>query len=256
MVRWCDTFWGEGNRGFDVLSTNVKNGAFAIDEFQRFLSERYHRNSIAAYDFFSFFSLQYESTYGKNLLRLQTQLSKVQHVGTFAPIWHSIRDLLEKIGAAHANTTTYYQELLRDVHIYQDSYQKRVKSTISKDPDIVRTTELVSQLNNALNTVNKAKEQYHTIGLDYERAKRAGNNALNGTSTPVPTENPSLAQTALNTLTSTTRQLERLEKKSRQSHDDYRTSIEKYNSLRNEFEKRFYDGNLSINQSYLISFFS
>jgi len=47
----------------------------------------------------------------------------------------------------------------------------------------------------------------------------------------------------LNTLTSSTRQIERLEKKYRQSHDDYRTSIEKYNLLRNEFEKRFYDGN-------------
>jgi hypothetical protein len=41
MVRWSDTFWGEGNRGFEVLSTNVKNGALAIEEFQRFLNERY-----------------------------------------------------------------------------------------------------------------------------------------------------------------------------------------------------------------------
>ena len=41
MVRWSDTFWGEGNRGFEILSTNVKNGAIAIEEFQRFLNERY-----------------------------------------------------------------------------------------------------------------------------------------------------------------------------------------------------------------------
>jgi hypothetical protein len=44
MVRWNETFWGEGNRGFEVLSTNVKNGAIAIEEFQRFLTERYVRN--------------------------------------------------------------------------------------------------------------------------------------------------------------------------------------------------------------------
>jgi hypothetical protein len=41
MVRWSETFWGEGNRGFEVLSTNVKNGAIAIEELQRFLNERY-----------------------------------------------------------------------------------------------------------------------------------------------------------------------------------------------------------------------
>lgn len=190
-------------------------------------------------------SSQCESTYCKNLSRLQSQLLKVQHVGTFTPIWHSIRDLLEKIAQTHATTVSFYQDLLRDVHNYQDVYQKKVKTSINKDPDIVRTADLISQLNNALNTVNKAKEQYHSVGLDYERTKRAGNNLTNGSSTPVPPDNTtsSLAQSALNSLTSSTRQLERLEKKYRQSHDDYRASIDKYNSLRNEFEKRFYDGN-------------
>jgi hypothetical protein len=199
MVRWSDTFWGEGNRGFEVLSTNVKNGALAIDEFQRFLNE----------------SSQYETTYCKNLSRLQSQLLKVQHVGTFTPIWHSIRDLLEKIALAHSTTVTFYQELLREIHNYQDSYQKKVETSIQKDPDIIRTADLISQLNNDLNTVHKAKEQYHSIGSDYERAKRAGNNLTNGSSTPIPPDNSttsSLAQTAFNTLTSSTRQIERLEK--------------------------------------------
>mgnify|MGYP006892769075 CR=1 FL=1 len=42
MVRWNETFWGEGNRGFEVLSTNVKNAGIAIEEFQRFLNERFN----------------------------------------------------------------------------------------------------------------------------------------------------------------------------------------------------------------------
>lgn len=179
------------------------------------------------------------------MTRLQSQLLKVQHVGTFTPIWHSIRDLLEKISQAHATTVSFYQDLLRDIHLYQDAYQKKVKSSINKDPDIARTAELISQLNTTFNNVNKAKEQYHSIGLDYERAKRVGSNLSNGTSTPVPGDNPSsssLAQSALNSLTSSSRQIERLEKKYRQSHDDYRSSIEKYNAIRSEFEKRFYDG--------------
>jgi hypothetical protein len=41
MVQWSDSFWGEGNRGLEILSSNIKNGAIAIEEFQRFLNERY-----------------------------------------------------------------------------------------------------------------------------------------------------------------------------------------------------------------------
>jgi hypothetical protein len=41
MVQWSDSFWGEGNRGFEILSSNYKTGAIAIEEFQRFLTERY-----------------------------------------------------------------------------------------------------------------------------------------------------------------------------------------------------------------------
>lgn len=247
MVRWGDTFWGEGNRGFEVLSTNVKNGGIAIEEFQRFLNERYVEHSISRLIMIGLFlSLQCETTYWTKLTRLQSQCLKIQHVGTFTPIWHSIRDLLEKIAQAHATTVSFYQDLLRDIHLYQEAYQKKVKTAIHKDPDIARTADLISQLNTTLNNVNKAKEQYHSIGLDYERAKRAGSNLSNGSSTPVPIDNPpssSLAQSALNSLTSSSRQLERLEKKYRQSHDDYRASIEKYNAIRSEFEKRFYDGN-------------
>lgn len=39
MVDWSDSFWGD--RGFEILSSNIKNGAIAIEEFQRFLTERY-----------------------------------------------------------------------------------------------------------------------------------------------------------------------------------------------------------------------
>lgn len=41
MVDWSDSFWGDGNRGFEILSSNIKTGAIAIEEFQRFLTERY-----------------------------------------------------------------------------------------------------------------------------------------------------------------------------------------------------------------------
>jgi len=41
MGDWSDSFWGEGNRGFEILLSNLKNGPIAIEEFQRFLTERY-----------------------------------------------------------------------------------------------------------------------------------------------------------------------------------------------------------------------
>jgi hypothetical protein len=47
MVLWGESFWGDGNRGIEVLSSNVKNGAIAIEEFQRFLTERYVQKNSA-----------------------------------------------------------------------------------------------------------------------------------------------------------------------------------------------------------------
>ncbi|CAF0759132.1 unnamed protein product [Adineta steineri] len=225
MVVWGDSFWSEGNRGFEVLSSNVKNGAVAIEEFQRFLNE----------------SVQCESAYCKSLTRLQSQLLKTQYVGTFTPIWNLIRELIEKMTATHNSTVNIYQDLLRDVHNYQEVYQKKFKTHIQKDSDISRSTELFSQLNNAFNTVNKSKEQYHSIALDYDRTKRSGNHALNNTSMSTSQDNAShsLTQSAINSITA--RQNERLEKKYRQAQDDYKSTIEKYNLLRNDYEKRFQD---------------
>jgi hypothetical protein len=193
-----------------------------------------------------FFSAQCESTYSKSLSRLQTQFIKIQHVGTFTPIWNLIRDLLDKISSTHLITVNYYQDLLRDIHNYQELYQKKVKVHIQKDSDIIRTADLITQLNNSLNTVNKAKEQYYSIALDYERSKRAGNNNLNpsGTSTSQDSNSGNIAQTALHSLT--TRNVERLERKYRQAQDEYKLTIEKYNLIRNDYEKRFSDGKINF----------
>jgi len=153
-----------------------------------------------------------------------------------------IRDLFDKITTTHSTASNFYQELLRDVHNYQELYQKKVKTHIQKDNDINRSSDLITQLNNALNTVNKAKDQYHSIALDYERAKRVGNHVINNISMSATQDNnsPSLAQTAINSLAS--RQLERLEKKSRQAQEEYKATIDRYNLIRNDYQKRFYDG--------------
>ena len=197
-----------------------------MKNFQRFLTE----------------NVQCESTYYKNLSRLQSQYLKSQYVGTFTPIWNLMRHLLDKICSTHLSTVNFYQDLLRDIHNYQELYQKKVKAQIQKDPDISRTPDLIAQLNNSLNTVNKAKEQYYSIALEYERGKRSGTNAssLPSALQTQDTHSPSLAQSAINSLA--LRHNERLEKKYRQAQEEYKSTIEKYNTVRNEYEKRFSDG--------------
>ena len=149
--------------------------------------------------------------------------------------------MIDKITSAHLSSVNVYQDLLRDIHTYQDLYQKKVKAQIQKDGDINRTTDLINNLQHALNTVTRAKEQYYSIALEYERAKRSGNNS---TSTAQDhnnnTSSSSLAQSALNSFTS--RQLDRMERKYRQAQDEYKLTIEKYNLIRNDYEKRFSDG--------------
>ena len=141
-----------------------------------------------------------------------------------------IRDLLDKVSSTHQFTASAYQDLLRDVHQYQDVFPKRVKLHLQKDADILRTGDLITQLTNATAAVNKAKEQYHSLAVDYERAKRLGTSV---------THLPSIIQD--NSLFSA-RMLERLEKKHRQAQDDYKLAIDKYNTIRNEYEKRFHEG--------------
>lgn len=174
--------------------------------------------------------------------RLQSQLQKTQYLGTFTPIWYIIRDLFDKISAIHATAGLFHQELLREIHNYQELYQKKVKVHIQKDVDITRTVDLISNLNNALHVVNKAKEQYHSVASDYERTKRNLSSTSNNASSNASQENSSLSltQTAMNTLA--TKQLDRLEKKNRIAQDEYKATIEKYNSIRNDYEKRFHDG--------------
>lgn len=168
---------------------------------------------------------------------------KSPYVGTFNPIWNLLRHLIDKITSAHLSTVNIYQDLLRDIHNYQDIHQKKVKFHIQKDGDINRTTDLIIHLHNALNTVNKSKEQYYSIASEYERAKRNGNHSTSTTHEPNNNNNntsASLAQAALNSFTS--RQLDRIERKYRQAQEEYKLTIEKYNLIRNDYERRFSDG--------------
>lgn len=188
---------------------------------------------IFSVDFLSrlafFPSAQCESTYCRSLTRLQSQVIKVQHVGTFTPIWSLMREFFDKTTTAHLTVANAYQELLRDIHNYQEIFPKKAKAHIQKDSDISKTADLIAQLNHASAVVNKAKEQYHLLTLDYERARRAGS-----------TSNSNLS--AASDTTFSTRQIERLEKKHRQAQEEYKLAIEKYNAVRDDYEKRFCEG--------------
>lgn len=100
--------------------------------------------------------------------------------------------------------------------------------------------------------MNKAKEQYYSIAFEYERAKRGGNNSSNPSSTSTSQENPSssLAHSAFNSFSS--RHLDRIERKYRQAQDEYKLTIEKYNLIRNDYEKRFSDGKTKLHHSHRI----
>jgi F-BAR domain only protein len=157
----------------------------------------------------------------------------VQHLGTFTPIWHLIRDLCDKISLAHVETVTAYQDLQRNIHSYQEVFQRKVKIHIQKDSDISRTTDLIAHLNHAWIVVSKAKEQYHTYASDYERAKHVASSFSYDAS-------GSQENNSGNTLT--TKQIERLEKKTRLLHDDYKLAMDKYNAVRYDYEKCFSEG--------------
>ena len=177
-------------------------------------------------------SAQCESIYCRSLSRLQSQLTKVQQLGTFTPIWGLIREFFDRTTAAHLTVANAYQDLLRDIHNYQEVLPKKAKAHIQKDADISKTADLIAQLNHASAFVTKAKEQYHLLTLDYERAKRTGSASNNNLSNFSDT-------------TISSKQIDRLEKKHRQAQEEYKLAIEKYNAVRVDYEKRFSEGDLA-----------
>eukprot|EP00105_Crassostrea_gigas_P043952 XP_019928100.1 PREDICTED: F-BAR domain only protein 2 isoform X4 [Crassostrea gigas] len=181
-----------------------KNNGFFV------LNHNMKQGQISSKEFIEFLrdSCSVEEAYSKLLTKLSKSVSNNTHTGTFAPFWNVLKTLAEKISMLHLQLVHSLNDLIKDVGRYNDEQSKKNKTVKEKEAS---TLETVNSIQHTTTALHKAKEIYHTRCLELERLKRDG---------------------------SSQKEIEKAETKYKKASDDYRTLVEKYATVRNDFEAK------------------
>ncbi|CAC5411375.1 FCHO [Mytilus coruscus] len=184
-----------------------KNNGFYV------LYHNMKHGQTASKDFIDFLreSCTVEETYSKLLTKLARTATNSSHTGTFAPFWNVLKSLTEKLASLHMQLVLTWNDLIKDVARYNDEQHKRHKAI--KDGES-STLEQVTAIQNNTTALHKAKELYHARCLELERLKR--DNAPQ-------------------------KDVEKSEVKYKKASDDYKSLLEKYETIRNNFENKMMD---------------
>ena len=152
-----------------------------------------------------------EETYSKLLTKLARAAANSSQTGTFASFWTVLKSLTEKLASLHMQLVLTWNDLIKDVARYNDEQHKRHKAI--KDGE-ASTLEQVTAIQNNTTALHKAKELYHARCLELERLKR--DNAAQ-------------------------KDIEKSEVKYKKASDEYKALLEKYETIRNNFENKMSD---------------
>lgn len=271
---FSENFWGEKINGFDVLCQNLKHSLISVKDLESFLRE----------------SANCEDAYIKVLNKLTTQISRFSPNGSFNPLWAPLKELNEKYSAKHSEQLHHLHELIKEIQRYNEDLGKKIKKIREGE---LQTQTCVQNFQEIHTTLNKTKEQYHNLCIEFDKQKRqldpqqlaqyqqqisstnllalsnSNSNAngmgssnpgssspqipglliqsstINGqpnvppvTTAPAATTSDRLSSLASSISVSKVSQVQKLEKKLRQAFEDYKLSIDKYNVIREEYDRR------------------
>ncbi|XP_069332578.1 F-BAR domain only protein 1 isoform X3 [Eulemur rufifrons] len=155
-----------------------------------------------------------EETYSKAMAKLSKLASNGTPVGTFAPLWEVFRVSSDKLALCHLELTRKLQDLIKDVLRYGDEQlktHKKCKEEVMGTLDAVQVLAGVSQL------LPKSRENYLNRCLDQERLRRESTSQ---------------------------KEMDKAETKTKKAAESLRRSVEKYNSARADFEQKMLDSAL------------
>ncbi|XP_069127305.1 F-BAR domain only protein 2-like isoform X4 [Argopecten irradians] len=153
-------------------------------------------------------SCKVEESYSTLLNKLARTAAASTPVGTFAPFWGVLKTLAEKLATLHTQLLHSWTDLIKDVARYNEDQHKRHKNMKESESG---TQEIVHSIQQTTTSLHKAKELYHTRCLERERLKRESASA---------------------------KDMEKAEIKCKKASDDYRNLVDKYATVRNEFETK------------------
>ncbi|XP_077633209.1 F-BAR domain only protein 1 [Crocuta crocuta] len=155
-----------------------------------------------------------EETYSKAMAKLSKLASNGTPVGTFAPLWEVFRVSSDKLALCHLELTRKLQDLIKDVLRYgeeQLKVHKKCKEEAVGTLDAVQVLAGVSQL------LPKSRENYLNRCMDQERLRRESTSQ---------------------------KEMDKAETKTKKAAESLRRSVEKYNSARADFEQKMLDSAL------------
>ncbi|XP_060823085.1 F-BAR domain only protein 2 isoform X8 [Bombus pascuorum] len=157
--------------------------------------------------------LKERSTIEENNYKVLSKLAKQagsssSTQGTFAPVWAALRGAAEKLAGLHLQMAQRVTELIKDVSKYTDELHKKHKAVKEEESS---TLEVVQSIQNITATLHKAKDMRMQKGLELEKLRK---------------DNASQ------------KELEKAEMKFKKAQDDYKTLVDKYMGIRNDFQTK------------------
>ncbi|BES89775.1 SAFF [Nesidiocoris tenuis] len=144
----------------------------------------------------------------KLVSKLAKQASSGCSQGTFAPLWVLLRTTAEKLATLHLQMVQKVGDLVKEVSKYAEELHRKHKSVKEEEGG---TLEVVQAIQSTSITLQKARDSYQQKGFELYKLKK---------------ENAS------------PRELEKAEQKLKKAQDEYKTLIEKYGLIKEDFEKK------------------
>ncbi|XP_013195323.1 F-BAR domain only protein 2 [Amyelois transitella] len=149
-----------------------------------------------------------EETNSKLLTKLAKQANSNCAQGTFAPFWSVLKCSAEKLSNLHQHMFQKVSELVKDVARYADELHKKHKAVKDSESNTLEVVLLIQSTKQAL---QKAKDSYTAKAAEMEKLRK---------------DNAS------------PKDMEKADIKLKKLHEDYRQLAEKYNLVKQDFEKK------------------
>ncbi|XP_065731720.1 F-BAR domain only protein 1 isoform X10 [Phocoena phocoena] len=148
------------------------------------------------------------------MAKLSKLASNGTSVGTFAPLWEVFRVSSDKLALCHLELTRKLQDLIKDVLRYGEEQLKAHKKC---KEEAVGTLDAVQVLAGVSQLLPKSRENYLNRCMDQERLRRESTSQ---------------------------KEMDKAETKTKKAAESLRRSVEKYNSARADFEQKMLDSAL------------
>ncbi|XP_014256328.1 F-BAR domain only protein 2 isoform X2 [Cimex lectularius] len=144
----------------------------------------------------------------KLVSKLAKQASGSCTQGTFAPLWALLRTTAERLASLHLQMVQKVGDLMKEVSKYADELHRKHKTVKEEEGG---TQEVVLAIQSTSLTLQKARDSFTQKGIELDKLKKES---------------------------ASPRELEKAEQKLRKAQDEYKVLVEKYGSIKEEFEKK------------------